>query len=1263
MSLQEHARLMMLWLLSVSWLALSAPSQAAELNLADAPLFLGSSVEANVFFMMDDSGSMDWEVLTVDHHYYRDYWDADNTRGLEESGLAAIDADEGDCQDLELYYYVFSSDANSNSDNVYDSTCDYPALEDQGDSTDHDWRMLSADFNVLYYDPRVTYEPWPGFPDADYSSVRSNPQPGTSGYSKKRSLKSFKYEVWIDDKGADLDNNGEVKGPDVVTDIPNGLVDLWDSRTTYVVKNNSVKSYTHTTGDAATIKAGTGTSSQKSTKSKKKSNKGGTGEAVCTEADVETDPPYVNCFHITTTEDTIKNSETDPWGRTTAEIQQNVANWYQYHRRRSFVAKGAVSEVILSNDAFRFGLSQINEYAEVFVEVPAANVDDFTSHNNSLLQSMYNYEWQSNGTPLRRGLERVGRYYDDYSGYNYADPIIAACQQNYSVLMTDGYWNGDPPEETQIGDEDNDGESDTVADVAHYFYTEDLSPLPDEVPATARDPNTKQHMVTFTVAFGVDGNLVDTDSDGEPNPALAENGDWTNGAVNTDPEKIDDLWHGAFNSKGSFVSARSPDEVADAIHGALQDVGARVGSAASVATNSGSLNTGSKLVQARFDSGEWNGQLMAFQINLDGSVAGTASWDAADQVSQQNHATGREIITWNPEIDSPNGGRVEGSGIAFHFPSDYTDPNDSNEMSDSQVTYLLDNAPHNINTNVSGEIAANQDFGRDIVDYLRGDDTHEGGGRNFRSRTNLLGDIVNSSPRFVGAPKFRYPDAMEADSYDDFKSTHASRDGVVYVGANDGMLHAFDGDTGDEVLAYVPGAVYRNLDRLAETNYQHRYYVDGSPNAIDVYLDDVGNNGEWRTVLAGGLGGGGQGVYALDITDPDDFDEANASSLVLWEFDDGDDADLGYTYGNVQLAKMNDGTWAAVFGNGYNNTESDGNASSSGHAVLYIVDVETGELLKKIDTEAGAAGTPNGLATPLLIDIDQDFDVDYIYAGDLLGNMWKFDVTAGSTTGWDVAWTSGGDPAPLFTTANGQPITSQPQATFHPDNLDGFMLFFGTGRYLAVGDNVATGQTTQTFYGIWDKNGGLPSINPSTDLLSQSITNQFDQAFDTDNNGSNDTTYTLRTVSDNVIDWTEHDGWKMDLFPEQINGATNTANFGERQVTQALVRGGRVIFTTLVPSSAECDFGGTSFLMEVDYRDGSSLEFPAFDLNGDGEYDADDSDAAGLSSSVGIMPSVSLLSNHAVDIAFGSGASGDIQVIELTVGDQAYGRQSWRMLE
>lgn len=1229
---------------SVYLLAMSVSTQAAELALTNSPLFLGTQIDPNIFFMLDDSGSMDWEMLTQDYHYYDDYWDDGSTYGLVTTGYFRGYSNTGSsCTGDKNYGYIYSK--TYNTDNVYNS-CNYAELEEHLDMAVRDWRVRDSSLNIMYYNPAATYQPWDGFTNATFTSARSDPQSTNNGYSVTRDLTGFQYDVYIDDHGFTTNGEGEIDGPDDASDIPNGMIDLWDSHTTYTVNTSSTDVELLTT--ATNIKD---------------------INVNCNDGDSTDTPQYEDCYGTVRTTDNLSLVEEDPWGRTIGEIQQNVANWYQYHRRRSFVMKSAVAKVISSNTSFRFGVSLINEYGDVFVEVPAEEVEDFDAHNAALLAELFDYQWESNGTPLQRGLERVGRYYSNYSGsgYSYGDPIISACQQNYSVLFTDGYWsNNNAPYESGISDNDGDGATDTVADVAQYFYDTDLSSLPDQVPTSTIDDNEKQHMVSFTVAFGVEGNLVDDDEDRYPD---SEPIVWNNGSVNTDAEKIDDMWHAAYNSKGYFVSAQSTEGVAAAIAEALLEIADRVGSSASVATNTGSLNAGSKLFQARFDSSDWKGQLLAFDINLDGSIQGNPSWEAGSRLNDQNYDTEREIITWNPDADVILGGDPEGQGIAFRFPADYNNPANLTELAASQIAELLTNAPYDTATVDAGEISSNLAYGIEVLNYLRGDESNEGLGENFRLRNSILGDIVNSDPKFVDVATSAYPDSLQPTrAYSAFITKMSTRDGVVYAGANDGMMHGFDEDTGDEVLAYIPNSVFGNLNELISVDYEHRYFVDAGPNILDVYMagitdPDAGTSGTWRTALVGGLNGGGQGVYALDITDPTVYDESNATSIALWEFDDTDDADLGYTYGRPQLAKMANGDWAAIFGNGYNNTESDGNASTSGNAVLYIVNVETGALLKKIDTGAGSATTPNGLATPLLIDENGDYVVDYVYAGDLLGNMWKFDVSDASTANWGSAWSSGGSPAPLFSTATGQPITSQPQATHHPDNLSGFMIYFGTGKYLETFDNDSIGQTTQAFYGIWDKNtAAVPSIS-SGNLLAQSISNQYTQDFDTDGDTVDDETFTLRNVTDNTIDWGSHLGWQLSLYPLKVENVDNTNNFGERQVSNAIVRNGRVIFTTLVPSVVECEFGGTSFLMELDFRDGSALEYPAFDLNGDGEYDADDTDASGRASDVGIMPTVSILADGAQDIAFGSGASGDIDVIQLSVGSEAFGRQSWRQLE
>ncbi len=1240
MSITQHLILLFSWVTSVIGIAFTSSANADQLALSDNPLFLATQTNPNVFFMMDDSGSMDWEILTIGYYPYHMYTTNTHSNLLDHGSLYTRSS-VGRCPGSGNYHYVFA-----NSDNASIVACAFKSLEEHDEALDNDWRVGSAEFNVMYYNPEVDYSPWAGYTDASFTSARSNPHNSTAGYSVTRNLNGFRFNVWNDTHGYSGD---EPDGPLDARDGANGEIDLWDSFTEYTVNSLDITVEVRTTGLAGDD---------------------GFNNGNCYDDDVDDDPPYMNCFDTVKSTSTITGASLTPWGRTITQEQQNIANWYQYARRRSFVARGAVSQVVNSNPRFRFGFSQINDWNTVFVEVPDMSLDDYAAHNATLLDTMTGWEWVGGGstTPLRSGLEVVGRYYDG-GFHDYADPIVAECQQNYTVLFTDGYWVlNDPLHTSAIGDEDGDGVGETLADVAHYFYTKDLSPLDDKVPTTAVDPAEHQHMVTFAVAFGVAGSLVDTDGDGYPNPEQAEDDLWgRSGEVNTNSERIDDLWHAAFNSRGHFLSVRSPEAVNAALGEVLLDIAGRARAAGSVATNTGSLTAGSKLFQARFDSSDWSGQLLALTINLDGTIQTAPAWNAGDKLNDQHYDTGREIITFNPLVDFPAGGDVEGAGIPFRFPLDYTSPNPVSDLNAGQLKDLMANAPYSFAADVTDEVNDNQDFGEDILNYLRGDQSNELTGQGFRLRSSILGDIVNSAPGFVDKSNNGYSDSMEAKSYNDFVTLNLTRQGMVYVGANDGMLHGFNSDTGAEMIAYVPSAVYENLAELTTDNYSHRYFVDGDLNIVDVYFANTydtatASSGVWRTVLAGSLNGGGQQIYALDVTDPSNFDEANADDIVLWEFDDDDDADMGYSFGKVQMAKLNDGSWAAVFGNGYNNSEPDDNTSTTGHAVLYIVDVETGNLIKKIDTEAGSAATPNGLATPLLIDEDSDQIADYAYAGDLLGNLWKFDLSSSSTANWDVAWSAGGAPAPLFNTQANQPITSQPQATFHPDNLGGFMIFVGTGKYLEIDDNLGQGQANQSFYGIWDKNtSAVPDI-ALEDLLQQTITNQYVQSFDTNDDGVEDQMFTLRDVSDNSIDWGMHDGWYINLLPDNIEGSPNFANFGERQVSNVIVRNGRVIFVTLLPSEEECQFGGTSFLMEVDFRDGGALEFPAFDLNGDGEYDADDTDASGRASEVGIIPAVTILADGAQDVVFGGGSGGDIDVMKINAGGKFYGRQSWRQL-
>ncbi len=603
----------------------------------------------------------------------------------------------------------------------------------------------------------------------------------------------------------------------------------------------------------------------------------------------------------------------------------------------------------------------------------------------------------------------------------------------------------------------------------------------------------------------------------------------------------------------------------------FDDILAQSGAAAAVALTSGSVIAGGKIYQGQFNSSDWSGDLVSYNTDPTTGEATGVAWHAGGDKTKssvldtQNYDTGRNIVTFKPSNQR---------GIPFRWPVDPANPA-ATELDMSQSTAL--------NTNISN---VDDGLGQNRLDFIRG----KTGIAGFRARTlSVLGDLVNSAPAYVGAPAFNYPDWLESVKYSTFRYSNKDRTPILYVGANDGMLHGFDATTGQEKIAYVPSGVYGNLSSLTSPSYAHRYFVDGSP-----ALGDTFYGGAWHTTLVSSLGAGGQSVFALDVTDPANFSESNAGALVRWEFSD---PDLGYFYGQPSIVKLNNGKWAAVFGNGYNNSEADGTASTTGYAYLFIVDVETGALIRKISTGAGSVATPNALAEPALVDMDGDGKVDVAYAGDLQGNLWKFDLCKDSGSGcsvnpadWGVALSG----SPLFVARdagnNPQPITGAIETTRYFSG-DGNQLFFGTGKFLENTDIATNG--TQTFYSIWDKANEPSAISGRGELQQQTVDTI------TTANGR-----VYRKTSANTIDWASQRGWYLDL-PDS----------GERIVTAPAIISGRILFTTLIPGSGECSNGGTGWLMELDAVTGGKLGAPTFDVNGDGKID--EADYVGTSGSYG----------------------------------------------
>ncbi|HEX4235273.1 MAG TPA: PilC/PilY family type IV pilus protein [Caldimonas sp.] len=612
----------------------------------------------------------------------------------------------------------------------------------------------------------------------------------------------------------------------------------------------------------------------------------------------------------------------------------------------------------------------------------------------------------------------------------------------------------------------------------------------------------------------------------------------------------------------AFVGSSS-DSLQRAFQSIVSDIQAKTSAASSVALNTGSWTTGSAIYQAKFSSGDWSGTLLDFPVSASGAIATTPVWDAGVQVRAQNWNGGRNIITYKPSAAA--GAR----GIPFRWPAAPATPTAA-ELDPSQTAAL--------NLTPGG---GSDTFGELRLRFLRGDASQEArscasppcAAPQFRNRsTSPLGDIVNSSPYYVAAPNFGYYDDFESAPYSSFASTWRLRTPVIYVGANDGMLHAINANTGAEMFGYVPSAVYGDLSKLTDLAYTHRYLVDGSPTVGDVFY-----NSAWHTLLVAGMRAGAKGLFALEVTDPSRFSEANAASIVRWEFQD---PDMGYVFGQPLLVKTNNGRWSVVVSGGYNV----GNAN--GHSMLFIIDAETGALVRKIDTGSGTAASPGGLSAPAAVDSNGDGVADLVYAGDLDGNLWKFDISSSTPASWSL----GNGAVPLFATGSGHAITDRPDVTKF--TAGGFLIAFGTGRYIASADN--TDLTTQRIYAVRDT-GTAATITLSL-LVQQTITGTGtgldgqQYRFSTHAVGPSQD---YSTTGDNTIVLSTYlsdkRGWYLDL-PDS----------GERVVSDARFRGGRAIFTSITPDvSSPCAYGGSGWVIELDAMTGNRFDSTTFDTNGD----------------------------------------------------------------
>ncbi len=738
------------------------------------------------------------------------------------------------------------------------------------------------------------------------------------------------------------------------------------------------------------------------------------------------------------------------------------------------------------------------------------------------------------------------------------------------------------------------GSSNSLADVAQYYYVTDLRPsLPNNVPTTGTGPEddrvTHQHMTTFTIGLGVSGVLQYRPDYRSLSTTTGDFADIRTGAKNwtypdaDQPGSIDDFWHAAVNGRGQYFSAGNPTTVVNGLTSALAGVTARTGSGSAAAPSSQAPSDGDNLTYiASYVTQKWIGEVEAREIDLlTGGPKTTVVWSAKAKLDAKaggacdnrniylfrSGATNNIVpLTWNTKLCDA-GGNPTGAATTGLNATEQANFAAANVALLSQYPSMTDGTSSTVDQRTPAA-------GANLLNYVRGQRGLEDFQANvanklFRKRDTILGDITNSAPRYVKGATADY----QENNYDVFASSSASRIPMVYVASNGGMLHAFRAGTsttdtagGNEEWAFVPTQVLPNLYKIADNNYAntHVYSVDGTPIPSDVYDTTAG---AWKKILVGGLNGGGKGYYALDVSSP-------LAPKALWEFNwsntcydgtaatAGADCHLGYTYGKPIYGKLTNGTWVVMVTSGYNNVNSPTKVGD-GQGYLYVLNAITGKIIYKISTGYGTAAAPSGLGQIALFADDPTVSLLalQVYGSDLGGNIWRFDINDRISPSGREATLVGVAKAPDGTR---QPITTTPRLLEVDGNA---MVVIGTGRLLGTSD--LSDNQIQSIYAFSD-----PLTTTYSNLRNSLAPLSMTQT------GADDDPNGFRTIActGTTTQCGSTSGWYVDL-----------PSTGERVVVDMRVELGTVEAATSILSASACNVGGIGKRIDLNVLTGLAL--------------------------------------------------------------------------
>ncbi|MFZ6687741.1 pilus assembly protein [Undibacterium sp. SXout11W] len=1119
---------------SFAFLQVAALAATPTTDIAPGPLDASLKVNPNVILLIDDSGSMAWNYIPDT---------SDNGKICRRGRCTYPDSPQG----------VFNTKGGA--------VTDYNPVSSQ-----------SNYYNALYYNPKVTYTPWVKqsatntlYPNADYTALLTWVGDGnwmTNGTLSSGRTYVVAYSCNNYDQSIDYDTG------DYFPDYSTCAAKYGNPHTlTKSVRIQTGQYWAKATQQSSAVywnmvPSGTCTPDGWPLNSSSLPD----SSVTCVNAQICT---ATSACTGTTPEGALMQKVIIPL-TDTAKLQ-NFANWKQYASTHILLAAYAMSSVLPKLKGINMGVSFINppidsdgnsnvitnSVTKTFGSTASMKYDStywassgkmfnlsIPSDTDTLLDIIYNVV-PNDGTPTHAALQAVGALYQNKtlpltlnqydSQNNITTPsgkkgiIQYACQKNATFVVTDGYANGTSlPDKIEYLQTASDKKApfapiydQTLADIALAYY--DLN-LRDDLPAGlvpvdtfttggGADKNTNLHMNTYGLTLGAKGAKFGQPAyatqQADPYTNITDTTFWSNPTLNS-PMEIDDLWHATINSRGLMFTASNTNNMVTSIQNAMNDIVLRAGSQSAIAVaNVNMTSTNNFAYVATYNAGGWFGDVQQYTLNqTDGTVSGGSNWSARNQLQALTKpATTRYIVTSKGTASS---------GMAFS------------------------------STNTIG---IDPRLTTDMVAYLRGDQTNEASGQ-YRQRQYLFGDAVNASPLVISIPVTT--------------GTTASVVTTVYQAANDGMLHAIDSANGNELWSYIPRSVLPKIADLASPSYSHEFLVDGTPVAAAVGT---------KTILVGGVGIGGTGFYALDISNPKAVSELDAASKVMWEFPTAasDIKNMGTSSSKPSVITTTALGQVVMIASGYNNDATGTGGDGKGH--IWFLDPLTGAVKQEVVTPTVSGMGTLGLATPSAYAANPKVSATATaaYAGDQLGNVWKFDLSdSKSSSSWTASLvatvgcvsgcTIGGV---SYQAGHAQPITSAPElSTYVQDASNAYpIIYVGTGRLLGLSDLTDTSQ--QSFYAIKDSGKSVSKMDRSSNQwISKTVTTVGG------NSAAATTSSTISDPSGTIFSFANNDAWYLD-YPVG----------GERSIGDPAFALGQITFTTNVLSANLCSSSSFSYIL------------------------------------------------------------------------------------